>query len=208
VTPDGAAPVNGGKRAQTKAQNRQAILTAAREVFAEIGYDAASVRDIIGRTGLASGTFYNYYRSKDEIAQAISSDAATRLRPILRAHREQATDFASYLIGIIRVYFQFIVDEQMALRTTRPLAERHPRVRAQTPAVAAVYEEVRSSIEFVIQRDPELHVDIDYLTAAVIGVAREIGEKMLARQPLDIDGAAAFAANLILRGLPAVPRIA
>jgi hypothetical protein len=130
------------------------------------------------------------------------------LRPILRAHREQATDFAGYLIGIIRVYFQFIIDEQMALRITRPLAERHPRVRAQTPAVAAVYEEVRSSIELVMQRDPALRVDVDYLTAAVIGVAREIGERMLARQPLDIDGAAAFAANLILRGLPAVPRIA
>jgi hypothetical protein len=27
---------------------------------------------------------------------------------------------------------------------------------------------------------------------------------MLARQPLDIEGAAAFAANLILRGLPRV----
>lgn len=206
-SPEAVASGNGGKRAQTKLQNRQAILTAAREVFAELGYDAASVRDIIGRTGLASGTFYNYYRSKEEIAQAIASDAATRLRPILRAHREQAADFASYLIGIIRVYFRFIVDEQMALRTTRPLAERHPRVRAQTPAVAAVYEEVRSSIEVVMQRDPVLRVDVDYLTAAVIGIAREIGERMLAREPLDIDGAAAFAANLILRGLPAVPRI-
>jgi len=206
--PEAVAAGNGGKRAQTKLQNRQAILTAAREVFAELGYDMASVRDIIGRTGLASGTFYNYYRSKEEIAQAIASDAATRLRPILRAHREQATDFAGYLISIIRVYFLFIVDEQMALRTTRPLAQRHPRVRAQTPAVAAVYEEVRSSIELVLQRDPSLRVDVDYLTAAVIGVAREIGERMLAREPLDIDEAAAFAANLILCGLPAVPRIA
>jgi len=198
---------DGGKRAQNKLQNRRAILTAAREVFAEVGYEAASVRDIIGRTGLASGTFYNYYRSKEEIAQAIASDAAMRLRPILRAHREQASDFASYLIGIVRVYFQFIVDEQLALRTTRPLAERYPRIRAQPPATAAVFEEVRSSIELVMRRDPTLRVDVEYLTAAVIGVAREIGERMLARQPLDIERAAAFAANLILQGLPAVPRI-
>jgi AcrR family transcriptional regulator len=213
TSPDDAAPPeavalgNGGKRAQTKLQNRQAILTAAREVFAEIGYDAASVRDIIGRTGLASGTFYNYYRSKEEIAQAIASDAATRLRPILRTHREQATDFPSYLIGIIRVYFQFIVDEQLALRTTRPLAERHPPVRVQTPAKTAVFEEVRASIELVMQHDPTLRADVEYLTAAVIGIASEIGERMLARQPLDVEGAATFAANLILRGLPAVPPI-
>ena len=203
----GAAAAGSSKRARNKLENRRAILTAAREVFAEVGYEAASVRDIIGRTGLASGTFYNYYRSKEEIARAIASDAAERLRPILRAQREGATDFAGYLIGVIRVYFQFIVDEQLALHTTRQLAERYPRVRIQTPAAAAVFEELRSSIEFVMQRDPGLRVDVEYLTAAVIGVAREIGERMLARQPLDIDGAAAFAANLILRGLPAVPRV-
>ena len=203
----GAGAAGSSKRAQTKLENRRAILTAAREVFAEVGYEAASVRDIIGRTGLASGTFYNYYRSKEEIAHAIASDAAERLRPILRAHREGANDFAGYLIGIIRVYFQFIVDEQLALCTARQLAERYPRVRIQTPAAAAVFEEVRSSIEFVMRRDPGLRVDVEYLTAAVIGVAREIGERMLARQPLDIDGTAAFAANLILRGLPAVPRV-
>src|SRR6185437_1076948 len=140
--PGGPAPETqtNGKREQTKSQNRGAILAAAREVFAEVGYEAASVRDIIGRTGLASGTFYNYYRSKEEIARAIASDAAERLRPILRAHREQATDFAGYLIGVIRVYFQFIVDEQLALHTTRQLAERYPRVRIQTPAAAAVFE--------------------------------------------------------------------
>ena len=203
----GAGAAGNSKRAQTKLENQRAILTAAREVFAEVGYEAASVRDIIGRTGLASGTFYNYYRSKEEIARAIASDAAERLRPILRAQREGATDFAGYLIGIIRVYFEFIADEQLALRTTRRLAERYPRVRIQTPAAAAVFEELRSSIEFVMQQDPGLRVDVEYLTAAVIGVAREIGERMLARQPLDIDGAAAFAANLILRGLPAVPRV-
>ena len=49
-----------GRRARTKARNREAILAAARQVFAELGYEAASVRDIIRRTDLASGTFYNY----------------------------------------------------------------------------------------------------------------------------------------------------
>jgi hypothetical protein len=43
-----------GKREQTKAANRAAILTAAREVFADIGFGAASVRDIVRRdTGRA-----------------------------------------------------------------------------------------------------------------------------------------------------------
>jgi AcrR family transcriptional regulator len=203
-----AAPLHdpGGKRARTKLQNREAILTAARDVFAELGYEASSVRDIIGRTGLASGTFYNYYRSKEEIAAAVAADAATRLRPLLRAERDAARDFASYLDGIVRAYFRFLVDEQTALKTTRPLAEQRPRVRAQTPAHVAVADEVRSAIADVVDRGLGPRIDVDYLTAAVIGVAREIGERMLARRPLNVDAAATFAVNLILRGLPLPPR--
>src|SRR6185437_9945554 len=134
--PGGPAPETqtNGKREQTKSQNRGAILAAAREVFAELGYEAASVRDIIRRTGLASGTFYNYYRSKEEVAKAIATDAALRLRPILRAHREQAADFESYLNGIVRAYFQFIIDDQRPWRpgragpAARPLAPRRHRL--------------------------------------------------------------------------------
>jgi AcrR family transcriptional regulator len=195
----GAAAIDGGKRARTKTQNRSAILVAAREVFAELGYEAASVRDIIGRTGLASGTFYNYFHSKEEIAAAVASDAALRLRPLLRQQREQTRDFPGYLDGIVRAYFRFLVDEQAALRTPRPLAERRPRIRAQTPAQAAVVDEVRSAI--ALERGLAPRVDVDYLTAAVIGVAREIGERMLTRRPLDIEGAAQFTVDLILHGL-------
>ncbi|HEX7945045.1 MAG TPA: helix-turn-helix domain-containing protein, partial [Phenylobacterium sp.] len=76
-----------GKREQTKVQNRLAILDAAREVFGELGYEAATVRDIIRRTGLAAGTFYNYYRSKEEVFAALSDDGARRFNPILKALR-------------------------------------------------------------------------------------------------------------------------
>jgi AcrR family transcriptional regulator len=79
-----------GKREQTKVQNRQAILDAAREVFGEVGYEAASVRDIIRRTSLSVGAFYNYFRSKDELCEALAGDGAAKFQPVLRAQREQA----------------------------------------------------------------------------------------------------------------------
>ena len=47
------------KREQTKARNRAVILKAARSVFVDLGYDAATIRDIVARTQLAPGTFYN-----------------------------------------------------------------------------------------------------------------------------------------------------
>ena len=70
----GVVDLNVGKREQTKVANRQAILDAAREVFGELGYETATVRDIIRRTGLAAGTFYNYFRSKEEVFAALADD--------------------------------------------------------------------------------------------------------------------------------------
>ena len=64
-----------GKREQTKQNNREAILEAAKVVFADLGYGATSVRDIIRRTGLASGTFYNYFKSKEEVFEALFAKA-------------------------------------------------------------------------------------------------------------------------------------
>ena len=73
-------PVASSKRAATKAHNRGAILEAAREVFAELGYDAAGVRDVIRRTDLASGTFYNYFPDKEAVFRAVVDESATEVR--------------------------------------------------------------------------------------------------------------------------------
>jgi AcrR family transcriptional regulator len=201
-----AADAAPGKREQTKAQNREAILNAARAVFTELGYEAASVRDIIRRTGLASGTFYNYYRSKEEVAKALTAEIVQRLRPILRAERERAHDFESYLSGAFRAYFQFITDEVRIWGPCHPRAERTPYSRVQTPGQGAVFEEIRSSLTGVIEHGLAPRVDTEFLTAAMIGIAQNIGDKMLERDRIDLEAATGFAVNLILHGLSSMPR--
>jgi AcrR family transcriptional regulator len=194
-----------GKRERTKVANRQAILDAARAVFGELGYEAATVRDIIRRTGLASGTFYNYYKSKEEVFDALADDGARRFRPILRAESDKAVDFESFLRGAIRAYFEFLEGEHESWRVNRPAGEVFPHARA-TPEIVAVFEEVHAAFAKVLEHDHAPAVDLDYFAAACIAVAREIGDKMLERRPIDVDGAADFAVRMILGGLPALPR--
>src|ERR1700751_4761892 len=93
-----------GKREQTKLQNRQAILDAGREGFADLGYETATVRDIIRRTGLAAGTFYNYFRSKEEVHAALSAEGARRFAPILKALRAQAHPPGGFVHAAIGAY--------------------------------------------------------------------------------------------------------
>ena len=200
--PDAANPQAAGKREQTKLANRRAILDAAREAFGELGYETVTVRDIIRRTSLSVGAFYNYYRSKEEVYEALADDGARRFRPILAAQYEAAGDFQSYIRGAIGAYFRFLVDEH----DTWLVDAAQPHLRGETPEMKAVYEQVRWSISDTLERGHGPKVDTEYLAAACIVIAREVGERMLTRQPIDVDAAVEFATQMILGGLPALPR--
>ena len=50
------------------------------------------------------------------------------------------------------------------------------------------------------------HLDINYITAASIGMAREMGDQMLQRRPVDPTGATEFAAKMTLAGIEALAK--
>ncbi|MBJ7410917.1 MAG: TetR/AcrR family transcriptional regulator [Phenylobacterium sp.] len=194
-----------GKREQTKVQNRQAILDAAREVFGELGYEAATVRDIIRRTGLAAGTFYNYYRSKEEVFAALADDGARRFAPILKALRSKGGPLEFFVRDAIVAYFEFMADEHISWAARRPAGEQQPHVHGETPEMAAVFAEVKDAIQAAIVEGRGPISDPDYMAAACIAVAREVCDRMLMRRPIDTAAAADFAVEMILNGLKGLP---
>ncbi|WP_432068347.1 ScbR family autoregulator-binding transcription factor [Streptomyces sp. C10-9-1] len=52
-------------------RTRELILEAAGEVFAERGYDGATISEVYTRAGLTKGAFYFHFASKEELAEAI-----------------------------------------------------------------------------------------------------------------------------------------
>jgi AcrR family transcriptional regulator len=194
-----------GKREQTKVANRQAILDAAREVFGEMGYEAATVRDIIRRTELAAGTFYNYFRSKEEVFAALADDGARRFRPILKGLRGHGHSFEIFVELAIGAYFAFIADEHRNWAARRPPNEPHVHIRTETPETAAVFAEVREALADAVAERRGPLADPDYMAAACIAIAREVGDKMFERRPIDTAGAAQFAVTMILSGLKGLP---
>ena len=182
-----------GKRERTQVANRQAILDAAREEFGELGYETATVR-------------YNYYRSKDEVFAALADDGARRFGPILKSLRAQSPDFEAFVRSAIRAFFEFLADEHRNWVARRPEGEPHLHVQGETPEMAAVFADVRGAIEQAITRREGPVADPDYMAAACIAIAREVGDKMLERRPIDTEGAAEFAVTMILTGLKGLPR--
>jgi AcrR family transcriptional regulator len=194
-----------GKREETKASNRQAIIDAARRVFAELGYGATTVRDIIRATELASGTFYNYFKSKEEVFQALQDETALRVRPRLRAERVRARTFEEFISGSFRTFFDFVQND----RTTFATMQRNPdlqRVRIDTPEVIAGFDELRADLEVAIRNGVMPDTDADLLMAAMVGVAFEVGNHLTTREDLSVDEAAAFATALFLGGVHVLPK--
>jgi AcrR family transcriptional regulator len=74
---------------------RRQLLDAATTVFAEKGYRNAGVGDIIARAGVARGTFYLHFTSKQEIFLAIVEDFHGRVTRALEAVDAEAADAAA-----------------------------------------------------------------------------------------------------------------
>jgi AcrR family transcriptional regulator len=194
-----------GRRERTKQANRAAILAAAREVFAEMGFGAATVRDVVRRTDLAAGTFYNYFPDKDAVFRALLEASAERVRERTRAGRAGARTLEELVRGGYRSYFEAVADDPLTFELTRRNAGTI-RTLFNTPGIGAGVDELRADLEAAIAAGLMPPVDVEYTAAAMVGVGFEIGVRMVARDPVDPERAADFATRLFLGGIDGLPQ--
>lgn len=199
------SPERTSRREQNKAENRIALLKAARAVFAEMGYGAASVRDIVRRTDLASGTFYNYFKDKDEIFEAVVGELTGVLLKRHQQGRGQAATTEEFVRQHYAVYFEFLADDPELLALARS-SFTAVRTLLDKPDVRALAIALNDDIRAAIARGILPNVDVSYLSASMAGIAFEISMVMVARDPVDPAAATDFATRLVLGGLDALPR--
>ena len=191
-----------GRRAVNRKNNRDAILDAARDVFAEIGYGGTTVRDIIRRTNLASGTFYNYFDSKEAVFNALSDEIGTELRQLLRDVRQRATSFDGFIEAMFLTYFSYYAKNRENYMLTRSNRGRDGMNEVmQGPQVRAGLAELSDDIRQAIAEGVIPQLDVEFLTASLGGVAFSILDEMMEREPLDPGAAAQFATRLFMTGV-------
>ena len=82
--------VDNPRTAVRRARTRKKLLDAARVVFERDGFHDARLADIVREAGVATGTFYNYYRSKEEIFRDLVTLVIADL--VQRPEHEQPRD--------------------------------------------------------------------------------------------------------------------
>ena len=201
----GGSGVAAGKREVTKAANRAAILDAAREVFAELGFGAATVRDIVRRTDLATGTFYNYFPDKEAVLRALLDESATEARVRIRAARRTGTTLEEFVGGGFRAYYQFLAEDPATFELLRRNAGTIRTMFDESilgPGIDELAEDLKAGIAAGAVPD----LEVDYMARAMVGAGFEVGVLMLEGDPPDVEGAALFVTELFLGGIDRLRR--
>ena len=66
------------RTAEQKAQRRNAVLEAAEKFFLEVGYEAFSMSHLAKNIGLAKGTLYLYFETREEIFLTLYEQSLVR----------------------------------------------------------------------------------------------------------------------------------
>jgi AcrR family transcriptional regulator len=124
-------------------RTRATLVEAAREVFSETPFPDTRIADIAARAGVANGTFYTYFDSKEEIFREVAAGAlSTMLAAPVRDRDPNERDPIKAIEQSSRRYFQAVVDNAMVARSIEQL----------TPVDAQVASERRDTIVGAIKR--------------------------------------------------------
>lgn len=112
-----------GLREQNKVEKLERIKTAARELFSEKGFDAATTREIAKKARVAMGTLFNYVDDKRDLIFLVMADG-------LNSAIDEAcasTDFESPLLdqlvnAFARLYHYFSQNQELSRVLLRELA--------------------------------------------------------------------------------------
>jgi TetR/AcrR family fatty acid metabolism transcriptional regulator len=102
--------IHSGPERVDRTEKRERILSAAERVFARRGFFAARVSEIAKDAGVADGTIYLYFKSKDELLISLFEARMKQVNAALRAAIADAPP-AEQLGAFIRAYLRLVHEE-------------------------------------------------------------------------------------------------
>lgn len=86
----------------SQAARRERVIAAAMELGAEGGYDAVQMRDVATTAGVALGTIYRYFSSKDHLLAASMVDWSKELEARVTDQPPAEGSAADRVVAVIR----------------------------------------------------------------------------------------------------------
>ena len=190
-----------------ESDKHQQIIDAAVRVFARNGYYNSRVSDIAREAGIASGTIYLYFRTKDEILVTLFREKMAAWVNYVRDQIRGEADVVAKVRRLVALHFGVLErDPALAEVVQVELRQGHKFFRgASAHEIAAYFELIASVLEEgqaagVFRRDVAVKTAVKVLFGAMDQMATSW---VLGKRKYRLSDAADEVANIFLRGVTA-----
>lgn len=187
----------------TGKRTRRAIFQAAEQVLGEYGYSRAGIAEITRRAGVAQGTFYVHFKSKEELIYGVVRFLSHELRRELRRATDKLSDRRDQEVQGMRTFFQFLGQHSLIYRIVSESEAIVPE------SAHYYYGKLASGYTASLARGVEAgeirSFPLDFLGSALMGIHHMIGLRWLvwssASHPEVPRQVVADAVEMVLSGL-------
>lgn len=182
-----------------RARTRADLLEAARQVFARRGYHDASIAEITEQADVAVGTFYLYFRDKDEAFTTVLEDGFRgTVEQVRQAVEREAGGHT--LAVIVRAIFRHAYDQRDLFRVALMAGGQFARI---TRVQDAIEEVLTAALEQTLTAQEQAAYNLPLLARFLTGMVLQGIMWWFEQEAPDPDGMTDRLLALLQHGLPA-----
>lgn len=188
-----------GERRSRGAESKTRLLEAAARTFAEHGYHATKISEIVAQAGVSQPTFYAYFESKEALFLELVTTFRDGLKNrVVQMRVPEGSDHAQGLLHLyesVRGIFDYLAADPVMTRIGL----------LQAPDIAAIYAELAAALGENMQRAQALgwirpSLDVTLAAEAVVGMIQHLGVRYLLNGEREPQVLATFVLEFVLRG--------
>ena len=158
-------------RSERNLQVKQALFDAAARIVGEMGYAEASVARITDLAGVAQGTFYNHYPSRQALLDSLLPEMGQEMARFIQERTEAIQPEAAREVARFRAFFDYLQENPGFLRILNEAEFAAPDAyRQHIENMAAPFQRIlrraRDRGEVCDYSDPEIEVIVHILMGA------------------------------------------
>lgn len=186
------------RREQTRHVNETRLVKASREVFASTEYGAVTIRDIVRRSGLSRGTFYNYLGSKEAAFEAVAASLVSEIRAAVYEARSTADSPRAFVVEPFQAMVRVLASDAETLALVSRNGRALREVVGGLGPTEGLEAELRRDLEQAIAAGLLPPLRADWLAAAMMGATLEVVTRIEPKEA-DICEAGTFLGELFWR---------
>lgn len=184
-------------------KTKRKIFETAMKLFAEKGYEATSVEEITATVGVAKGTLYYHFSSKEEIYNFLIEEGMKLLHNSIEIKTENLTDPIAKLKAIITIQLKVIMkyDEFITILLSQ-IWGTEPRHKHFRKYIYEYIDEIKAVIEEGIEKGVLKDCDSHLMAASVFGaICSAKIYKLENEQEIDINQVANSLLEHVIKGM-------